>query len=218
MKLYLNGLAACTLLVIASGAAKLPGHVVAGSVLAVLSVGLFRCGWTGRAALAVAALEFVPAHPMFHAFLAPVLFAIIVLLRTESYPAAARSKTVLWLAAATPFTVLAQIAMGAAYRHKVSSVMPHMAGAAIAVSVTLILSVLLIQKSPELRSPSIILLAVVLSQASLGIASFILRLLDLDSTIWFTILSTAHVTVAALLLAASTSLWRFVVGDPTAHR
>jgi hypothetical protein len=217
MKLYLNALAACTLLVIVTGAAKLPGHTAAGIVLAALSLGLVRYGWTGRTALAVAALEFVPAHPIFHAYLASVFFALIIFLRTGPHSAAPRSRTVWWLAAAAPFTVLAQIGMGAAYRHKAWNVMPHMAGAIIAVSATLILSVLLIQNSPDLRRPSIVLLTIVLSQVSLGIASFILRLLDLDSTLWFTVLSTAHVTVAAMLLAATASLWRLIVSNPAAH-
>jgi heme A synthase len=106
--------------------------------------------------------------------------------------------------------------MGAAYRHKAWTVMPHMAGAIIAVSTTLILAVLLLQNNVELRRPSILVLTIVLSQASLGIASFLLRLLVLDS--WFTVLSTAHVTVAAMLLGATVSLWRLVVGDPATHR
>jgi hypothetical protein len=139
-------------------------------------------------------------------------------LRTETQAATVQNKTIFWLGAAAPATVFAQIALGAAYRHKVWGVMPHMGGAAIAVSVTLILSLLLIQNHTELRRPSITLLTVVLIQISLGIASFLLRLIDLDSTVWFVVLSTAHVTVAAMLLGAATSLGHLIVGNPAAHR
>jgi len=221
---YLDFLAVCILLVIASGAAisshqpeDLAIHVKAGITLSVLLLGLVRFGWAGWIAIAVAALEFVPASPIFHACLAPVLLAIVILIRTEPTPATDSPGGLGWLAMLTPPLVLMQIAFGAAYRHKVWGVMPHLAGAMTVACLVLILCVLLLQRRPVLRRPAIIAMSIVLAQVSLGITSFVLRMLDLDTGLWFRVFSSAHVTLGAATLAATVSLGRLVVGDPAPH-
>jgi hypothetical protein len=221
---YLDFLAVCILLVIASGAAVtslqpeyLAIHEKAGIALSVLLLGLVRFGWTGWIAIAVAALEFIPASPIFHACLAPVLLAIVILIRTEPPPATESPGGLGWLAMLTPPLVLMQIAFGAAYRHKVWGVMPHLAGAMTVACLVLILCVLLLQRRPLLRRPAVIAMSIVLAQVSLGITAFVLRMLDLDAGPSFRVISSAHVTLGAATLAATVSLGRFVIGDPPAH-
>jgi heme A synthase len=226
---YLDFLAVCILLVIAGGAAitghqpeDLAIHVKAGIALSVLLLGLVRFGWAGWIGIAVAALEFVPASPIFHACLAPVVLAVVILIRTEpppgtELPGAESGKALGWLAMLTPPLVLIQIAFGAAYRHKVWGVMPHLAGAMTVACLVLVLCMLLLQRRPLLRRPAIIAMSIVLAQVSLGITSFILRMLDLDTGLWFRVFSAAHVTLGAATLAATVSLGRFVVGDPAPH-
>jgi hypothetical protein len=221
---YLDVLAVCILLIIASGAAVTShqpdltaAHKYAGVVLSLLLLGLVRFGWAGWIGVAVAALEFVPASPIFHACLAPALLAIVILIRVESPPAAEPPGGLGWLAMLTPPLVLMQIAFGAAYRHKVWGVMPHLAGAMTVAFLVLILCMMLMQQRPYLRKPAVIAMSIVLVQVSLGITSYILRLLDLDTGLLFTVFSTAHVTVGAATLAATVSLGRFVVGDPAPH-
>jgi heme A synthase len=226
---YLDFLAVCILLVIASGAAvtshqpeDVAIHAKAGIALSVLLLGLVRFGWAGWIGMAVAALEFVPASPIFHACLAPVLLAIVILIRTEPPPATEppgvkSGKALGWLAMLTPPLVLMQIAFGAAYRHKLWGVMPHLAGAMTVACLVLVLCTILMQRRPALHRPAAIAISIVLVQISLGITSYILRVLDLDMGLWFRVFSAAHVTVGAATLAATVSLGRFVVGNPAPH-
>jgi hypothetical protein len=113
--------------------------------------------------------------------------------------------------------VLAQICLGAAYRHEFWGVLPHMAGAAVATALLLIWCLLLLQETRAPRKPAIAVMAIVLAQVSLGIAAFTLRLLDLESSRWFSVVSAAHISVGALTLAAAVLLGRLVIGNPPAH-
>jgi len=234
VKRYLLFLAACILLVIATGAAVTdkhpeftPLHRNAGIVLGILMLGLMRGGPLGWIAIAVTALEFIPAGPVFHACLAPVLLAIVALMLTETMltetmqpevaPVPAVPGKLVWVAMAAPPLVLMQIAFGAAYRHKVWNVIPHLAGATAVTFLLMLLCMVLLQQRPDIRRAATATLVVVLIQVSLGIASLTLRLLGLESSLWFTIATVAHVTTGALTLAATVSLGRLVVGNPAAH-
>jgi heme A synthase len=109
----------------------------------------------------------------------------------------------------TPVVVIFQITLGAAYRHKVFSVMPHMAGALAATLLLLVLSVLLLQNFPShstLRPAATAAMSVLLLQVTLGIVAFVMRLLDFDMTTSFMFIAAAHVCVGALTLAASVVL------------
>ncbi len=106
----------------------------------------------------------------------------------------------------TPLVIIFQISLGAAYRHKVFSVMPHMAGAMAATLLLLVLAVLLLQNFPQhptLRPAAAGAMAVLLLQVTLGIAAFVMRLLDFDTTTGFMFIAAAHICVGALTLAAS---------------
>lgn len=113
------------------------------------------------------------------------------------------------MALVTPLVVIVQIALGAAYRHKVFGVMPHMAGAMVAVLLLLVLSVQLLQNfptHPTLRPVAMASMSVVLLQVTLGIAAFVMRLLDFDSVPAFAYIAAAHICTGALTLGASVVL------------
>jgi hypothetical protein len=110
---------------------------------------------------------------------------------------------------AAPALVLLQIILGAAYRHKAIGVMPHMAGAMLVAGLLLVVCTMVLQRFPQsapLRNTAGALLAIVLLQVSLGIAVFVMRLLDVETTPAFLPLAVTHVTVASLVLAATTAL------------
>jgi heme A synthase len=124
------------------------------------------------------------------------------------------------LAAWIPPLVLTQVAMGALYRHNLWGVLPHMAGAMAVAFLLVSEGVILLQKEPEhrlLHRAAVWAIAIVLAQISLGIADFLVRLLDFeDSSVWLG-LSIAHVTVASLVFTASICLAlsvRAYVGTP----
>jgi cytochrome c oxidase assembly protein subunit 15 len=113
------------------------------------------------------------------------------------------------LAAAVPVCVLAQLALGAAARHKALGALPHVAGAAIVTGMILWLVVrVLIRHSSHmpLRRGALALLSIAFVQIFLGIAAYMSRIATLDAPqpmavmVGFTV---AHVAVGALTMAAS---------------
>ena len=105
--------------------------------------------------------------------------------------------------------------MGALYRHQILGVMPHMLGAMVVAILALIVSMILIQHfgdQPQLKSSASALIAVVLAQACLGIAAFLMLLLGAGNTSAFIWLTTGHVCVGSLAFATS------VVAGMQAHR
>ena len=110
------------------------------------------------------------------------------------------------MAISAPPLVVLQIALGALYRHKVASVMWHMAGAMIVALVTLIACMVVIQQYPEhrpLRGSAIHLMSIVLLQVSLGVAAFTMQLLETENTVTLAVVTGSHVVVGNLTLAAS---------------
>jgi hypothetical protein len=219
---YLKVMAAVAGLVIALGAAVTSGHPewtgihrIAGIVLVVGMLGLVRAGAAGWIALGLAGLECIPMPPILHAWIAPliplaILFQPLRRLRTER-------GAIEWLAILSPVLVLVQVAFGAAYRHKVWGVMPHMAGAMLVALLVLICCMQILQRKPEWKTPAVWAMSVVLTQVALGIASFLLRLLDMETTPWFTVATVLHVTNGTATLLATASLAWFVVADPAAR-
>jgi len=128
-------------------------------------------------------------------------------------------------AIATPPAVLVQISLGALYRHQVIGVMPHMLGAMVVALLTLVVSVVLLQHFTAcrpLQSAATALISIVLAQVCLGIAVFIMVLLDAGNTPAFAWTATAHVSVGSVTLAASVVtailVARLCVGDTPADR
>ena len=101
-----------------------------------------------------------------------------------------------------PSLTFLQIIFGAMYRHKIWGVLPHMAGALVVALLSLIVSALVMQHAPEgtrLRSSGVQTLSAVLMQLTLGIAAFVMRLLEADSTTTFTIVAALHVTTGSVV-------------------
>src|SRR5665213_3285711 len=126
-------------------------------------------GWSGVglfvADAAASAGNTAPPLPdalaMLHASLAPLLLACVAAVAIFSLPEMAGDSELLhiagWrslpmLAAAGPVVVLIQIVFGAAYRHKILSVMPHMGGAMAVALLLLIVCVVTLQQYPSHRS------------------------------------------------------------------
>jgi cytochrome c oxidase assembly protein subunit 15 len=113
------------------------------------------------------------------------------------------------LALAVPVCVLAQLALGAAARHKALGVLPHVAGAGIVTGMILWIIVrVLVRHSSHapLRRSALVLLSIGASQVFLGIAAYMSRIATIDAPqpmavmVGFTV---AHVAVGALTMAAS---------------
>ena len=150
-----------------------------------------------------------------HASLAPLFLSAITAIAVltsrgwSQEPQRVDDRGLPWLrplAISAPVLVFLQILMGAAYRHKLMSVMPHMAGAMIVSLVTLIVSMVVMQQYPEhppLRHAAIALMSVVLAQVTLGVAAFTLQLLDMENTPAGIVSTVLHVLTASLTLAAS---------------
>jgi hypothetical protein len=145
-----------------------------------------------------------------HAILATITVALIAavpeLLATTEPPATFRQgKAIRTISRWLPPVTLIQIAMGALYRHKVQGVLPHMGGALLVALPALIASTLLLQNAPlgtSIRRAGVITISVVLAQASLGIAAFVMRVLDADNSVFFALIAALHVTVGSAVLAA----------------
>jgi heme A synthase len=110
------------------------------------------------------------------------------------------------LAISAPPLVLLQIMLGALYRHKVISVMWHMAGAMVVSLVTLIACMIITQQYPAhraLRGSAIHLMSIVLLQVALGVTAFTMQLLEIENSIVLAVMTGLHVVVGNLTLAAS---------------
>ncbi|MDP9054415.1 MAG: COX15/CtaA family protein [Acidobacteriota bacterium] len=116
------------------------------------------------------------------------------------------------LSLAAPIFVLAQLALGAAARHKALGSIYHISGSPIVTAVILWVSLRILlhyAENKELRLASIALLAITFCQVFLGIGAFMSRLAYADAVqpmplmVTFTVM---HVAVGALTMAASVSL------------
>ncbi len=121
----------------------------------------------------------------------------------------AGSPSVRNLAAVLPVFLLAQLALGAAYRHKALGIVPHMAGAMVVLVVVLGAAVVVLQQYPHhatLKRAAKSLMHITLLQVVLGTAAYITRLMTPEASqpmpfmVAFTV---AHVAVGALTMAAS---------------
>jgi heme a synthase len=153
-----------------------------------------------------------------HACLAQLFFSTTVLIalftsdgwRRELPPVEDTGSPALHsLAAATPLCVLAQLALGAAARHKALGVLPHVVGAAVVTGMILWIVVRVLVRHAghaPLRRSALVLLTIATSQVFLGIAAYMSRIATMDAVqpmavmVGFTV---AHVAVGALTMAAS---------------
>lgn len=177
------------------------------SLLVWTAVGFFALegwvGWLGGAFL--------------HASLAPLAFSIFVaiaLVTSSGWsevpnpvedPDAPRLRL---FAICTVPLILLQIMLGAAYRHKLTGVLPHIGGAMIVSLAILVLAMLILQRHPEhrkLRAAATWLISLLLSQVILGFTVIVMPQLKVSPTA--VVAATAsHVVVGSLTLAASVVL------------
>jgi len=155
---------------------------------------------------------------IFHALLGHLFLAALVALAVltsqswsrEAEPIAAGKWTSLRpLAIATPPVVLLQITMGAMYRHDVAGIMPHMGGAMLVALMTLVLSAVVLQNfpgPPPLRRAATALISLVLAQVCLGIAAFLMLVLNATGTPAFIFSASGHVAIGSATLAASIAM------------
>jgi len=109
----------------------------------------------------------------------------------------------------TPVFVLAQIALGAGFRHKTLGVMPHLLGAMLIVLLILCICIFVMQQFPThkiLRPCANLLMAIAFTQIFLGIAAFTVRTMTTISAPVAIAITSAHATVGALTLAAAVVL------------
>jgi heme a synthase len=113
------------------------------------------------------------------------------------------------LAVVAPLAVLAQLALGASYRHRALGLVPHVIGAAVVTTLVLWSVWQVLADYPRhraLRQSSLMLAAAVLAQVFLGIAAYMSRVATVDAPqpmplmVSFTVM---HVAVGALTMAAS---------------
>jgi len=196
--------------------------------------------WTGfamvgiDAALGWNAPPISPALGVFHALLAHLFLTLIVVVAVGTSPGWNRepervdgsNRPLLRPAAiATPPVVLLQITLGAAYRHDITSIMPHMGVAMVVAFLALIVCSTVLQNfsgPKSMRRAAAVLISIVLTQVCLGITAFVLLVLNLAGTLAFILVTVAHVTVGAATLAASMvmamQIWRIVGNNAGAFR
>lgn len=110
------------------------------------------------------------------------------------------------LAILTPLCVLAQIALGAGFRHRAIGVIPHVIGSIGVLLIVLLVSVFVVQQFPKHRSlklAAVALLTITFVQIFLGIAAFVTRLQAAQQPTAMVLSTVAHVAIGALTLAAS---------------
>jgi cytochrome c oxidase assembly protein subunit 15 len=113
------------------------------------------------------------------------------------------------LAIVLPVVVLAQVALGAGFRHGALGVMPHLIGAMVVIMVLLIMGAFVLQQFPThrtLRPAAIALITIGFTQVFLGILALIARMVSTQPTTQVVIVTVAHVAVGAMTLASSIAL------------
>lgn len=174
------------------------------SLLVWTALGLFALegwvGWSGGAIL--------------HACLAPLAFSILVtiaIVTSSSWnrePELVKDRAAPALrsfAMATPPLVLFQIMLGAAYRHKLTGLMPHLIGALFVTLAIVVLAALILQRHPEHRRlclASTWLISLVLAQVMLGLTAFVMPMMN-ASPIAVIVATATHVVVGSVTLAAN---------------
>ena len=182
-----------------------------------------RLGWI---TLAIAVLQDSVGHAavlsaiprtagIAHACLAPLFFAAVVAIAVVTSPAWGRGPELVFdygwpsmrsLAIMTPVLVLLQIALGAAFRQKALTLLPHVLGAMFVALVILLESIFVLQQFPAhraLRPAAKTLLGVAFGQVFLGITALIMKSMADDTEPAVIVTVAAHVTGGAVTLATT---------------
>lgn len=107
---------------------------------------------------------------------------------------------------ALPVFVLAQIALGAGFRHRAIGILPHIIGAMVVTLLILIACMFVLNQFPShktLRQSAIALMSITFVQLILGVTAYMTRLLDTGQQLSMVLATVAHVAIGALTLATS---------------
>lgn len=212
------------------------GHRLIGATVGLMTIGLLvwilrvekrawmrRMGWVMLAWVSVVGLLggltvkllTPPPVSMTHTCLAQLFFSLTVamaLFTSRSFEAGPEPvddqgwPPLRSLAILLPALVLAQIALGAGFRHGVLSVIPHIIGAMVVTLAIMMVGVFVLQQFPQhraLRGAARALLTILIVQLALGVLAFVMRLQAAELPVWMVISTVAHVAVGAITLASS---------------
>jgi heme A synthase len=158
-----------------------------------------------------------------HALMSHLFFALVaVVWAGGGKPALPESKvedggwpSLRSLASATPAVILVQIALGAAYRHQLTGVLPHVIGAFLAAVFVLMAGAALFTANGvtgNLKKWAGLSLGLLLLQILLGVGAYFARVSSHSQLVPLTV---SHVIAGATLLAVncilSTEIWKEVV-------
>jgi cytochrome c oxidase assembly protein subunit 15 len=124
------------------------------------------------------------------------------------------------LAIVTPVMVLAQIALGAAFRHRAIGVLPHVVFSMIVTLAVLFVSTFVLHQFPGHRALSTAakaLLGVTFLQVMLGVAAYYTRLQAAQKPLAMVLTTVAHVATGGLTMAASVILSIQILRNVRAH-
>jgi cytochrome c oxidase assembly protein subunit 15 len=113
------------------------------------------------------------------------------------------------LSIAAPLMVLAQIALGAGFRHRAIVLLPHIIGAIVVSIAILLVGAFVLHQFPAhraLRPAARALLGITFFQVFLGIAAYYTRLQAAESPLAMVLTTVAHVATGGLTLAATVVL------------
>jgi heme A synthase len=102
--------------------------------------------------------------------------------------------------------VLAQVALGAAFRHRVLGLMPHVIGAMIVALAVMFLAIFVVNQFPthrSLRPAGLAVLGITFVQIFLGIAAYFARLEAATQPLAMVLSTVAHVAAGGLTLAST---------------
>jgi cytochrome c oxidase assembly protein subunit 15 len=124
------------------------------------------------------------------------------------------------LAIVTPVMVLAQIALGAAFRHRAIGVLPHVLFSMVVTLAVLFTATFVMHQFPEHRGLSTAakaLLGVTFLQVMLGVGAYYTRLQAAEQPLAMVLTTVAHVATGGLTLAASVILAIQILRNVRAH-
>ncbi len=217
------------------------GHRMVATAVGLLTIGLAvwlqireprrwvrRLGWAALGAVIVqgilggiTVLYFLPpAVSVSHASLAQLFFCLTVTLALVTSPAwksgagtavSAPDIPLFHLAAATTGAVYAQLLLGAAVRHSVLGVMPHVAGALVVAALGFLTTARVLRRHGDvaaLRRPALALGGLLLAQIFLGLGAYVVKYMreEIQPLPLTVAITTAHVACGALGLAAALAL------------
>jgi len=113
------------------------------------------------------------------------------------------------LSAFAALLVAIQVGFGAAFRHNVVGVMPHLLGALVVALFIMIVGAFVsnqFPKHPSLRPMAVALMVITGIQVFLGMTAFIMRLMETAASTAYLAISAAHVGTGSLTFAASVML------------